>query len=468
MHKKNTKSRAKAWLLLVGVSIAVGIGCLFWINQTYIFNDNNNENILYNHLIGFAPSADYSDAVGKNSLVYIDILWSEIEAEEGKYDFRSVYEKNHIEKWKKNRKKAVFRFVCDKPGSEEHMDIPQWLYEKTGGDGDFYDMDYGKGYAPDYSNEIFIEAHKKVVFALAQEFGKDNFFAYIELGSIGHWGEWHVKYDAGIKRLPSEEICALYVEHYREAFPDTRLLMRRPFYEVKKYGLGVFNDMTGEAESTHTWLEWIREGGNYDEPVKPHRIVAADEVWNYGTIGGEFTSRYSWEEMLSENWEETKQLILDSHMSFIGPKCPHEKSEGFQREQSERVLPLLGYKIGIGEGKLNYNKLTKNWKVSLVWNNKGVAPMYYNWPVYLYLLSDNGDIQAKIPIEIELTKLKGGSEIQTNTKFLLEKYDLEKEDIAAIGVGIEDPMFEQPAIHLNNKNAKMNTIYKLWDLKNNA
>ena len=51
---------------------------------------------------------------------------------------------------------------------------------------------------------------------------------------------------------------------------------------------------------------------------------------------------------------------------------------------------------------------------------------------------------------------------------MLEKYALEKENIAAIGVGIEDPMFEQPAIHLNNKNAKMNTIYKLWDLKNNA
>lgn len=463
MHKKKRKSHAAAWLLVVGAIVILGAGIFLFSKETYTYKDDNKEDILYNPLIGFAPSADYEEAVGKSSLVYIDMLWKEIEPEEGVYDFIKVYEENHILRWKKEGKKAVFRFVCDMPGAEEHMDIPQWLYEKTGKDGDFYDTDYGKGYAPNYANEAFIEAHKRVIQALAEEFGKDNFFAYIELGSIGHWGEWHVKYEDGIERLPSEEICALYVEHYREAFPDTQLLMRRPFFEVSKYGLGVFNDMTGEPESTDIWLDWIAHGGSYEDPVEPHRIVAAGEVWNRAAVGGEFTSSLSWEKMLYENWEETKKMILDSHMSFIGPKCPHEKTDGYNKEQSENILVLLGYKIGISEGKYSYNKLTEKWKVSLCWNNKGVAPMYYDWNVYLYLLDEKEKILAKIPVDMKLSSLTGGSEMRTSTKFKLSDFGVDREAVSAIGVGIEDPMFGRPAVRFNNKNAEEGSVYILWD-----
>ena len=464
MHKKKRKkSHAAAWLLVVGASIILGTGIFPFSKETYTYRDENEETILYNPLIGFAPSADYSEAVGKSSLVYIDILWSEIEAEEGVYDFTKVYEENNIVRWKEEGKKAVFRFVCDMPGQDAHMDIPEWLYEKTGKDGDFYDTDYGKGYAPNYANEVLIEAHRKVICALAEEFGKDNFFAYIELGSIGHWGEWHVKYDDDIERLPSEEICARYVDHYREAFPDTRLLMRRPFFEVKEQGLGVFNDMVGEPESTSVWLDWIEHGGSYEEPAEPHRIMAVGDVWNKAPVGGEFTSSLTWKEMLSDHWEETRKMILDSHMSFIGPKCPHEKEEECSREQREKLLELLGYKIGIGEGKCTYNKFTEKWSISLCWNNKGAAPMYYDWNVYLYLLDEQENILAKIPVDMKLTTLTGGSEIQTKTKFKLSDFGVEKEKTSAIGVGIEDPMSERPAVRLNNQNSKEGSVYILWD-----
>ena len=51
----------------------------------------------------------------------------------------------------------IIRIVCDYPGRETHMDIPRWLYEKTYEDGDWYDISYGKGYAPNYSNPVFIQ-----------------------------------------------------------------------------------------------------------------------------------------------------------------------------------------------------------------------------------------------------------------------------------------------------------------------
>ena len=65
----------------------------------------------------------------------------------------------------------MFRFVCDKPSDEAHRDIPDWLYEKTGGDGTAYDMDYGKGYSPNYDNETFIRAHERAIKALGERYG---------------------------------------------------------------------------------------------------------------------------------------------------------------------------------------------------------------------------------------------------------------------------------------------------------
>ena len=33
--------------------------------------------------------------------------------------------------------------------------------------------------------------------------------------------------------------------------------MRRPFASAEKYGLGLYNDMTGQPEATQSWLGWI-------------------------------------------------------------------------------------------------------------------------------------------------------------------------------------------------------------------
>ena len=41
----------------------------------------------------------------------------------------------------------------DVPGEEKHMDIPEWLYDKIEGQGTWYDMEYGKGFSPNYQND---------------------------------------------------------------------------------------------------------------------------------------------------------------------------------------------------------------------------------------------------------------------------------------------------------------------------
>ncbi|URW87173.1 hypothetical protein M5E86_06840 [Blautia wexlerae] len=118
------------------------------------------EEIFGNPLMGYAPCA-WEETIGEDiSLLYMDITWAELEPEEGKYDWEKIERENQTDRWREEGKHLVLRFVCDIPGEEKHMDIPQWLYDKTDHAGTWYDMEYGKGYAPDYNNEQMIQYHK--------------------------------------------------------------------------------------------------------------------------------------------------------------------------------------------------------------------------------------------------------------------------------------------------------------------
>lgn len=51
-----------------------------------------------------------------------------------------------------------------------------------------------------------IAAYEKAVQAMGERWGDDEFISFIELGGLGHWGEWHVDSTAGIRQLPDKSI----------------------------------------------------------------------------------------------------------------------------------------------------------------------------------------------------------------------------------------------------------------------
>ena len=440
------------WILLLAVGAVIVLYQCFGIQrETYDFEPS--EEVFCNPLMGFAPNADYVEAVGDNTLVYVDVTWRELEPEEGSYDFSGINESNYLDKWKSEGKRVVFRFICDVPDEEAHMDIPDWLYEKTG-DGTFYDMVYGKGYSPNYSNETFIACHKRAIEELGAEYGQDDFFVYIELGSIGHWGEWHVKYDEGITRIPGEAIIREYITPYIDAFPNAKILMRRPFEAVNEYGFGVYNDMTGDKESTEKWLSWIAEGTTYKEAEEELILPAVKEVWNVAPVGGEFTSSIPMEDMLLTEQERTLALLAESHMTFIGPKCPIACDEEISYpKETDAIRAMLGYRYGVSKAKTCYDRLTRKLKVSVTIKNYGVAPMYFDWPVCIYLLDEEHEIIARYETEICLSQITQGKSAETTMQ--IER----KDDVTAIAVGIEDPKNGEPSVYLDMDASQENLRY---------
>lgn len=414
---------------------------MFWLSRRKTIKQYKESQAAFgNPLMGYAPSAWYNEVSEDISLLYMDITWAELEPEEGVYNWASIDEENQISRWRKEGKHLVFRFVCDIPGEEAHMDIPEWLYEKSGKAGKWYDGEYGKGFAPDYNNPTIISCHEQAVKALGEHFGQDGLISYVELGSLGHWGEWHVNYSEGIQRIPREAVREKYILPWTEAFPDARILMRRPFASAEKYGFGLYNDMTGQPEATQSWFDWINNGGEYDQTGEKNVIVPMKDFWKTAPSGGEFTSSLSMEEMLDTNLSGTVEMIREAHTTFLGPKIPDENYVDGYKE----VLKNMGYRLWISMAELK--NTAKGSRLKLTWENSGVAPMYKEWPVYVYIEDESGKLVEKSRISIKISSLLPGEKEVTLTALETERLNSLLEKGYRLSVGIEDPMTEFPCV----------------------
>ena len=206
----------------------------------------------------------------------------------------------------------------DIPSDKRHRDIPDWLYEAIAQDGTAYNISYGRGFSPNYENPILIAAHARAIAALGARYGNDPFVAYVEIGSLGHWGEWHMQEQVG--EMPPQAVRAQYVLPYIDAFPHAFLLMRRPFAIAEELGLGLFNDASGDLKSTETWLQWIRDGGDYETADGKDALVPMPDAWQTVPIGGELTTRGAPTKLLgSDLFQQTLSLFEKAHTSWIGP-----------------------------------------------------------------------------------------------------------------------------------------------------
>lgn len=423
---------------------------MFWLSRRKTVKEYKESQTTFgNPLMGYARNAWYNDVSEDISLLYVDITWAELEPEEGVYAWEAIEEKNQFARWKKEGKHLVLRFVCDIPGNTEHMDIPEWLYGKSGKAGKWYDGEYGKGFAPDYENSTIISCHEQAVKALGARFGQDGLISYIELGSLGHWGEWHVNYGEGIQRIPGEEIREKYILPWIEAFPDAMILMRRPFAAAKKYGFGLYNDMTGHPQGTQSWFDWINNGGDYDQTGEKNAIVSMKDFWKTAPSGGEFTSSLSMEEMMDTNLSETVELIREAHTTFLGPKIPDED----YADEYKEVLKNMGYRLWISKAEIKSTRNSSH--LELTWENSGVAPLYKDWPVYVYIEDDTGKLVEKRKIPMEISSVLPGEKKVTSIMLETDRLNSLLEKGYRLAVGIEDPMTETPSVRF-----AMEALYK--------
>lgn len=467
MEKIFKNKKISTVLNICTIAILVGILSLSFYKEgsltTKKFTPKQTDVVLNNPGVGFAPWADSETTLNsKTSLVYIDLSWKEWEPKEGQYDYQNFEKKNFIDEYKKQGRQAVFRFYMDYPSEESHMDIPDWLYQKINKEGTWYNTTYGKGFSPNYNNEVLISYHKKAIEAFAQKYANEDFFLYIELGSLGHWGEWHVNHEEGVEKLPDYETRKRYIAPYTDNIKNSKFLMRYSVAESKDFNCGLYNDMTGDIEDTEYWFEGMKGEEVWEQSGK-NELVNNVDTWKNLPIGGEFASSYSNEYFISNHLDITLLLLKKSHQSFIGPKIIFDENNSKSySKQKEEILKALGHRLYVKKAIIEKeNKDILN--VSLDMGNSGNAPIYTDVNLALYLCDESGkiinkvvdsdfDLKSILPDTVKTTSLN------INTDLLVEK---QKYNLC---IGLVNENDGEPGIEMAmEKYRDMENIYKIGE-----
>ena len=331
---------------------------------------------LDNPLKGWCPYANAGKIRQPYSMTFQYVSWRELEPAEGEYRFKD---------WERNwdgdaakEKHVVFRVYVDYPSKPSGL--PEWL-RKAGVKERPYE-DHGGGQSPDYDDPRMLAGMERLIASLGERYDGNPRVAFVQLGLLGHWGEWHTWPRDDL--YASAETERRVIEAFRKAFPHKSLMVRYAGrYAGEQDWIGFHDDMF--PEDTDNGEEWsflarIREAGRVDN-------------WKVAVVGGEMTPGRA-EQWLGEDFDVTTTMLKRSHFSWIGPYGPalERTDDASFRQRSEELVRSMGYEFRVT--KLEHSATARAGEpisLTLEGRNLGVAPFYYPWPVEWALLDASGE-----------------------------------------------------------------------------
>ena len=382
----------------------------FYPKADFTFHNNP-----YKGWVGWADTyeGDVDTIASEHNLIYVDIKWSELEPVKGQYAFDAIEEQYQFKKWQSQGCRMVFRFVMDNPNivngdpNIKRMDIPQWLYDELEeenaegeGAGTWYlgqtirDLLGGVGFSPNYKSAKLLAYHEAAIKAFAERYDDPSICAYVEVGSLGHWAEFHT-WPTGTGEFPDPELAQKYMQAYVDAFHNVRVGIRKPYAVAAENNWGLYNDIFGVTSDggTPTFLEWAASG-NTDMPGSTPEDVAASAMpdwWKLNYSGGEFANGDFRTNALNENIATVLGQIRDSHTTWLGPCSACDYKVGNpeyedMRYNIETMFSTMGYNYGVYSiSKPEQFVPGSENTLSVTMMNYGVAPIYYNGEITLQL-----------------------------------------------------------------------------------
>ncbi|GAB4362981.1 MAG: DUF4832 domain-containing protein [Calditrichia bacterium] len=356
---------------------------------------------LPNPFKGFAPWVGNQNPVYDTRLQYKTYEWRELEPQQGVFNW-NLFEQG----WGNiavSGRRVGFRISACTPGSGNAYDIPDWLANQ-GVALRPYSIDGHTGLAPDWDDPRFLQAHHELIAALGERYDQDDRVAWIDIGSYGFWGEWHVWLNDSLAATQPTKQAIL--QDYFDAFPTKAKVIA--FDDdfatewVTSRGGGIRNDCLGTAESN----DWYLESLNQIDPGLNER------VWKHALITGEFCGG-DWGAIqgTTERFELNYQFIQQTHWSFIGPAGGAiEPQNEEHRRNLDKLHKKLGYRFVLKEVE-NGAAVNRGEKleITIQVENKGVAPFYFPWPLVVYLLDSAGEVSLQQDSGIDIRQWLPGS-----------------------------------------------------------
>ncbi|MEO9003974.1 MAG: DUF4832 domain-containing protein, partial [Ginsengibacter sp.] len=250
-----------------------------------------------------------------------------------------------------------------------------------------------KAWAPDYGDPVFLKKLENFHTAFAARYDNKPWIEYIDIGSMGDWGEGHTAY-SGWEDIPVAAIKK-NIDIFKRCYKHSTLIMSDDIigqrdtddgsdYEIYHYcleqGLS-FRDDSGN-------VGWYRQLGFGPSCIRTPELYSSVykklpvilESDHYGSAK---------EDGMWGDGSGFEKAIRETHASIIGfHYYPHQWLNE-NRELAGRLANLCGYwyfpKFAMMPDTLRTFS-TRNY-LRLTWENHGVAPAYHRYKLFLKLLN---------------------------------------------------------------------------------
>lgn len=386
---------------------------------------------LDNPLKGWATYTDAGSIRQTYSLVYFYVPWKELEPQPGRYAF-DAWEKKVWDTPAARDKHVIFRVYLDYPSLP--TGVPDWLLAE--GVKLHRYADYGGGESPDYDDPRLVSALTEFIGALGKHYDRNPRVAFIALGTLGFWGEWHTYPETQLFASPATQ--AKVVEAYHEAFPDKILVGR---YATGFLGhqpwIGYHDDMIpSDTLGPDDWmfLPQMRASGRADN-------------WKVAVTGGEMVPGEA-DNWLGDGYPTLLAAVEQAHFTWIGPYSPaidqNQTPELIARGAD--IVRRMGYQYCLTQltcpGSVASGSRVR---ISIDGVNEGVAPFYYPWEVRIALLNSRHEVAESFPVDVDIRKwLPGGFKLSAEPAVLASP------GVYNLAIGIVDPYTGKPAIRFAN------------------
>jgi len=342
-----------------------------------------------------------------------------------------------INAWKASGRKFSFRIETADPHTRGIYSSPKWLFDQgcrsfadTGGGDAVHGDKHLIRIEPDYSDPIFLSAHEKFIAELGKRYDGNPEIEFVDIGSYGLWGEWHTTHPVDLNTRKK------IVDMYINAFKKTPLVMMTNDSEALAYamsrGTGIRRDGIGSSWDIQSWSEMAKA---------PNSLI--NDEWKKAPVVFEWYGEYQYLKTCDHcSFDAGLKFMTDNHVTYINDNIGNAPDAVFSQL---RVLgEKSGYRFVLKEishpstvnraGSLN---------VHMVWENSGVAPIYRNYPIQLYLIDSVQNIIATMQVDGNVPSWLPGTHpidatISVSQALKVGKY--------TIGVSMVDPITKKPAI----------------------
>jgi hypothetical protein len=342
--------------------------------------------------------SDLLDFPGMDHL-YLRLSWAYLEPREGQFNWQII--DKVIDKWTAKGLKISFRISCRETGTdriEQQYATPKWVIE-AGAKGGYWRKGEKMGpegpWEPVYDDPVYLEKLEDFLRAFAARYDGKPWLRYVDIGSIGDWGEGHTS--SGSRKRYGYGQRKVHVDLYCKYFKKTQLVTSDDFvytiedladrgkmhrYMLSKgityrddsilvdYYIGAYPD-TFTVRSPQFFADVWRDKPTVLE-LEHYRSVRRLGNW-YGKPGSSL-ARHGDGKSGADFMRGAMEIL---HATYIGF---HGYADVWLSENPELTVDLLnrcGYWLFLHSLAIpDRMKAGQSYEMRLVWENRGVAPAY--------------------------------------------------------------------------------------------